>query len=260
MYEWNASVIFSCFGQPLRKVLYPLMCERATFYEVLTGYINNELAHELQKKVLPLEDRKMHVIYRASQLPYWFGSHGQIKHRIAGIAAERASRLGLTCDISTRQSDTIVGEAWLKFMASGKVVIGCESGSSVLDRRGEIQAKISRMLQSDPTMTFDQVSEQMSPGWDNYSFFALSPRHLEGIITKTCQVLVEGSYNGILEPDLHYIPLRRDFSNLDEALERTKDTRSIQEMVERAYRDIFLSGRCSQKILAYQIQNAISRM
>ena len=38
----------------------------------------------------------------------------------------------------------------------------------------------------------------MPRGWDSYAFFAISPRHLEAVITKTAQVLVEGRYSGVL--------------------------------------------------------------
>ena len=36
-------------------------------------------------------------------LPYWFGSHGQLKTRIAQVVRERAQKHGLVCDLSTRQ-------------------------------------------------------------------------------------------------------------------------------------------------------------
>jgi hypothetical protein len=258
LFEWDVSVIFCCFDHSLRKILYPLMFERAQFFPALTGYIKDDVASRIRNECQALEPRVKHVIYRASQLPYWFGSHGQLKHRIAGIVADEARRKGLICDISTRNSDTITGEAWLDFMASGKVVIGCESGSSVLDRRGEIQAQIKAILQCDPTLTFEHVSSQLLAGWDSYSFFAISPRHLEAVITQTCQVLVEGSYSGILHPDLHYIPLKRDFSNLDDVLEKTRNTPLIQEMVGRAYTDICLSGKYSYRAFASQIEQAIS--
>jgi hypothetical protein len=234
------------------------MFKRAKFIPSLTGYIDDETATKFQHKIIPLGQRTKHLIYRASQLPYWFGSHGQLKHRIAGIVADQACRKGLVCDISTNASDTIVGEAWLDFMASGKVVIGCESGSSALDRRGEIQAQIRSILQSDPALTFEQISSQLPAGWDSYTFFAISPRHLEGVITKTCQILIEGSYSGVLQPDLHYISLRRDLSNLDDVLEKTKDTRWMLEMVERAYEDIFLSGKYSYRAFASQLEQVIS--
>jgi len=103
-----------------------------------------------------MERRPNHIVYRATKLPYWFGSHGQLKHRIAGIVSERAGSHDLTCNISTRESDTIVGESWLDFIASGKAIIGCESGSSALDRRGEIKAKIQTLLQENPRLLLNK--------------------------------------------------------------------------------------------------------
>ena len=52
--------------------------------------------------------------------------------------------------------------------------------------------------------------------------FAISPRHLEACATRTCQVLVEGEYSGVLRPGEHYIPVRKDLSNLDDVLEHDR--------------------------------------
>jgi spore maturation protein CgeB len=52
---------------------------------------------------------------------------------------------------------------------------------------------------------------------------AISSRHFEPIGTETVQILLEGAYNGILQPDTHYIQLRRDHANLDEVLDRFRD-------------------------------------
>jgi hypothetical protein len=37
------------------------------------------------------------------------------------------------------------------------------------------------------------------------------------------QILFDGYYDGYLEPDEHYIPLRKDFSNAEEAVRKFKD-------------------------------------
>jgi hypothetical protein len=37
------------------------------------------------------------------------------------------------------------------------------------------------------------------------------------------QILLEGAYNGILEAGTHYIQLRRDHGNIDEALDGFRD-------------------------------------
>jgi hypothetical protein len=61
----------------------------------------------------------------------------------------------------------------------------------------------------------------------------------------------------VLEPDKHYIRLRRDFSNLDEALEKVRDDKIVNDVVERAYHDIYLSGRQTYRTLAADILRAL---
>ncbi len=258
LYEWGVSTIFTNFDECHRNILYPIMHDKAHFYRCFTGGIDEINAKLYEGKLLPTEERPKDIVYRATHLPYWFGSHGQLKHRIAEVVVERAKAHGLRCDISTRREDTIVGDRWLDFLASGKAVIGCESGSSVLDRRGEIQALVRHLLKSHPELTFEEAYGRLPRGWDDYRFFAVSPRHFESVITKTCQILVEGDYDGVLEPEKHYLSLKRDFSNLDDVLEKIRDHQYVREMVERAYKDIYLSGRYSYRKVAGDLEQALS--
>lgn len=240
--ELGVTTVYSCFGAEQRTILYPRLGERFAFRETLTGFIDGRAAAEVARRMVPHAARPHDVVYRATNLPYWFGSHGQLKHRIAAEVQRAGEGLGLRMDISTRFEDTVFGDRWLDFLMSGRAVIGCESGSSVLDPRGEIQWRIAVLLAEQPDLTFDEVDAQMPDGWDSYSFFAISPRHLEAVVTKTAQVLVEGGYSGVLEPERHYIPVRRDLSNLEEALERLYDTDAVEAMTERAYREVYLEG------------------
>jgi len=68
---------------------------------------------------------------------------------------------------------------------------------------------------------------------------------------------VEGRYSGILEPEVHYIPLKRDLSNIREALERLRDEPRLAEMAERAYQDVYLSGRFTYGRFARLIEQAL---
>jgi hypothetical protein len=162
-------------------------------------------------------------------------------------------------DISTRWEDTIFGDRWLDFLMSGRAVIGCESGSSVLDTRGEIQRRITGLLAEQPDLTFEEVDAQMPAGWDSYAFFAISPRHLEAVVTKTAQVLVEGTYSGVLEPERHYIPVRRDLTNLEDALERLRDVEAVEAMTERAYREVYLEGHNTLEAFAAELDEEPKR-
>jgi len=255
--ELGITSIFTIVDEQHRELLYPRMSQKARFHGCFTGYIDEQTAARQATKMLPMAERPYDIVYRASRLPYWFGRQGQLKHRIADVFGERAKAHGLTCDISTRAEDAIMGTRWLDFLASGRTVIGCESGSSALDRRGELRARIQSLSSAHPNASFEEISEKMPDGWDSHEIVMLGPRHLEAVITKTCQVLVEGHYSGVLRPYEHYIPLRRDFSNVDEVLEQVRDTDLLRRVAERAYCDIFLSGRYTLARFAEQIESAI---
>jgi hypothetical protein len=256
--ELGVSDVFTVFEEA-RATLYPRLGGHATFHKCFTGYIDEPTARGLASRMALASARAVDIVYRASHLPYWFGSHGQLKHRIGTVVEERARARGLRTDISTRVEDTVAGARWFDFLMSGRTVLGCESGSSVLDRRGELQARIRRLLSEDPRRPFDVVSRAMPDGWDAYAFFALSPRHFEAVITKTCQVLIDGEYEGVFQRDRHYIPLRPDFSNMDEVLDRVRDRGLTETIAQTAYEEIYLSGRYGYAALATAIERAIGR-
>ncbi len=64
---------------------------------------------------------------------------------------------------------------------------------------------------------------------------AISSRHFDAIGTKTCQILLKGRYNDILEEDRHYLALENDFSNIDDVMERFHDVDHRTMVIETAY-------------------------
>jgi hypothetical protein len=261
--EWLAEMrvtdVFSIFEGAKRDLVYPQLRGRARFHKCFTGYIDESTARRVAARLLEGTERRYGVVYRATHLPYWFGSHGQLKHRIAGVIDERAHAHSVRTDISTRVEDTILGDPWFDFLMSGRTVLGCESGSSVLDRRGEIQSEIRQRLESNPGLGFEDIDRTMPDGWDRYQFFALSPRHFEAVITKTCQVLVEGEYEGVLKSGRHYISLRRDFANVDQVLDHVQDSDMTRHIAETAYEEIYLGGAYGYAAFAAQITRVLEQ-
>jgi hypothetical protein len=259
--EWLSDLgvedVFSNFAADARTLLYPRLASRARFEHAFTGYIDESTARSLAARLVAAGGRPLDVVYRASHLPYWFGSLGQLKHRIGEHAQREAAARGLTADVSTHPDDAIMGDEWFDFLAAGRVVVGCESGSSVLDRRGEIKNAIREELKSHPDASFEQVATHMPDGWDSYHFGAISPRHFEAVITRTCQVLVEGRYDGVLVSGRHYVPVRPDLADLGEALQKASDPACASEMAERTYEEIYRSGRYTYRVLAEQIDRVL---
>ena len=237
-------------------ILYPRTSRRAQIVKVLTGYVDDELVRR-RPRPRPLAERPLDIVYRATELPFWFGRHGQLKYEVGAAAVAVAERIGLRADISMRPEDAIVGSEWLDFLASGISVVGCETGSSALDRAGEIRQMVSKLVQDDPGRSFAEVSRLLPSGWDDYRFFALGPRHLEAASTGTVQILVEGEYDGVLEPNRHYIPVRRDLSDIDEALARATEAEALQSFADTAYEELCLSGKYSYRRFAETIETAL---
>lgn len=84
---------------------------------------------------------------------------------------------------------------------------------------------------------FGEIFERFFKGYKKPPFYskAISSRHFDAIGTKTCQVMFEGSFNGILKADEHYIALKGDFSNIDDVIRRFRDTSYRKAMTDRSY-------------------------
>jgi hypothetical protein len=254
MYELGVQTIFTNFPEPDRRPLYPILADRAEFIECLTGYIDPETAASVRARgIPPLSRRQNHVVYRATNLPYWFGEHGQLKGAIGDAATRACERLGLAYDISTRNEDVITGDAWFDFLASGRTVIGAESGSSAIDRRGEVQTALRSMLAAEPDLAFDEAVSRLPPGWDGFGLTAISPRHFEAIVTSTAQILVRGRYGGVLEAGRHYVPVAPDMSDLEDALAQSRDIEMLEEITEHAYADVYLSDKFTYRNFAEEL-------
>jgi hypothetical protein len=63
----------------------------------------------------------------------------------------------------------------------------------------------------------------------------ISSRHFEAAATGTCQILLRGRYNDILEADRHYLALDADLGNARSALERFRDPTDRRRIADAAY-------------------------
>lgn len=218
--------------------------ERVKFVRVLTGYLDDGTLEGIGRLSRSVGSRPIDIGYRAFRVPASFGRHALLKLQVADRVAAKAPANGLRVDISTRPEDTILGEDWYRFLLRCKYTIGVEGGASLLDRDGSIARRTEAYVAAHPGASFEEIEAACFPGLDgSFRLCAISPRHLEACATRTCQVLVEGEYNGVLEPGTHYIELKRDFRNLDQVLDLVKRDHLRADITERAYADVVASGR-----------------
>ena len=242
--EFNVDMVFSVSPETEWEKLYKgVDFEKVKFFLTLTGYLDSKAVKGLAKLVNKIP-KTIDIGYRARNLPPWLGRHGFLKTLIAEKFLELKSKYPIKMDISTKTEDTFIGSSWYDFLVKCKYMIGVEGGSTVLDEDGSIWNKGVEFQKKHPKASFEEVEEACFPGKDGQlNLVAISPRHLECCATKTCQILTEGDYNGILKSGVHYIELKKDFSNLDSVLIDVVDDNKRKQIVENAYNDIVLSKK-----------------
>jgi glycosyl transferase family 1 len=149
------------------------------------------------------------------------------------LFADHTERWGLVKDIEFMRYPRV---EWSHFLGTCKGTIGAESGTYYLERDDRTQEAVKEFLAEHPSAEFHEVYDRFFKGYPNpVSGKAISSRHFEPIGTKTCQILLDGQYNGILKADEHFIALKQDYSNIDDVIRRFKDEGYRRTTVDRAY-------------------------
>jgi hypothetical protein len=241
------------------RTIYPrLSASGVGFSRVLTGYLDRTTIDRSDRLAAERANRprRIDVGYRAWRAEPWLGRHGRQKVEIAERFLSSIPE-DLVADISLDDADTLLEDEWLRFMLDCRWTIGVEGGASIIDRDGAIRQRTLAWQASHPHAGFEEIEAACFPGREgSLDLRAISPRHLEACMTGIGQVLVEGDYNGLLEPERHYLPVRADYSNLPEVLDRLQDESARVEMVARARAEVVDAGPCSSRALVEAVLRA----
>ncbi len=241
---FRINYVFSIFPESeWPKIYHKVDLHRTRMFKILAGYLDERTLQRIRRLARKTK-RCLDVGYRAQHNAPWLGRHGLLKVKVADLFQQRARDRGLRVDISTKPEDKFLGDEWYKFLLRCRYTIGVPGGSSILDRDGSLKVKTEDYLASCPSASFEEVERACFPGKDGSLLAAvITPRHLEACATKTCQVLIEGEYDGVLKPGIHYIELKQDFSNLDQVIDLIHQDSRRETLVANAYRDIVESKR-----------------
>jgi hypothetical protein len=227
------------------------------FVSCLTGYAPAPLPH-IDRQVLPSR-RRIVVGYRGRPLPLKYGELGREKVGIGVMVRRYCEESGIPCDIRWDEEGRIYGDAWPAFVGSCRAMLATESGSNVFDWDGKLEDDISEYRKVNLNATDDDIHSALissieQPGLMNQ----ISPKVYEAIGARTALVLFEGRYSGVLTPWRHYIPLKKDGSNLSEVFAALVDGDLVDTMTDVAYSEIILSGRYSYKQFVERVDEEIA--
>ena len=232
---WGVDIVYSVLPNHM-TMLYPKSGRSAELKGVLTGYVDDNNVRTLARFRKPFEHRRFDIFQRTTHYPHFGGYYAQIKGEMARCFERMGQRVGLATDISTRIEDVKDDERWMECLGNSRFALGCESGVSVWDPDGIYRDRVEHYLKDHGDVRFDEVEAACFPGEDGrYVFSAVSPRLFESVMMGCCQILVEGAYLGLLHPWKHYIPVRPDLSNVEEAIEAMADLQEANRRIEECY-------------------------
>jgi hypothetical protein len=241
----NFHIIYTCVPDRYVNTVYPF--PKTTFVNTLTGYIPDNIDEYLRCQI-DFEKRSNYIAYRGRDLPYWYGSLGQEKITIGKKTKELCRQFKIPHDIEWEQDKRIYGKDWYSFLASSRATLGTESGSNVFDFEGHIQNQITEELEKNPNFSYEEAYNKYLKDVDGKILMnQISPKIFESILLKVALILFEGEYSGVLKPNVHYIPLKKDFSNFNDIILKLKDIDYLKKMTQAAFNDIYLSGKYSYK-------------
>lgn len=252
-------IVYTCVPQDSLDLVYPSYRFPITeFLPTLTGYVPEDPI--LERYAKPLGERELLIAYRGRKLPAVYGALGFEKYRIGVEMKIYAGMRGLPVDIEVDNAKRIYGSAWYKFLGSARATLGTESGANVFDFDGSLNKEILRLQANDPDITFEEISANVLASHEGrVRMNQISPKIFEAIRLRTALVLFEGSYSGVVKPNLHYIPLKKDFSNIDDVLTKIQDDQCVHDLTERAYNDIVASGKFSYRTFVEVVDVDIER-
>lgn len=256
--EIGADILFTCVPEPSIEAVYPRAAMgRMRIVNTLTGYPSDFLS-VLQP--VQLGKRKYDVSYRGRRYPDWHGSLGREKFEIAEKFLQHSGRHGLRTNISCKERDRVYGAAWVALIQNSRAVLGVESGASVFDFRGEISLKTEtqRALHGKTGISYEALRERYFASVENsIDLTQISPRIFEAICLRTLCILYEGNYSGILVPNVHYLPLKKDFSNIDDVCRKLKDDGYVSDIITNAYNDVAFGQKHTYRAMVQKLDSEI---
>ena len=182
----------------------------------------------------PLEDRVIDIGYRAYGGNWYLGHTERLS--VAEFFSRNAGRFDLTVDISLDPADRFEEQEWARFLNRCVGQVGSEAGGCIFEIDDRTRNAVNSFVQEHPETSFEVVYDRFFSNYENpIPGWVISTRHVEAAGTKTAQILLEGHYNGYFQPDVHYIPLKKDFQNADEAVQKFNDVSFRARLVENAY-------------------------
>ncbi len=241
----------------ISQVFPPKQFPQTRFMALTTGFVplSQPLFDQLIK---PLHERRWVIGYRSIIPPFWHGQLAREKVLIGERMQRECSKRGIAANINWKLS---YGNSWYRYLAKCKATLATEVGVNVFDVDGSIRQHVTSLIQQTSDLSYDTLYENFLHQHDNkIQMNQISPKVYEAASLKTALILFEGEHSGVVEPNKHYIPLKKDFSNLNDVFNKLADNNYLQQITEQAYEDIIQTDKYHYKHFIARLDAKLSEV
>lgn len=247
-------IVLTCVPRDQIHLVYPSYeFEGVEFLTVLTGYIDD--SGPISSPRVKLAGRPNVVGYRGRNIGVRYGQLGFDKYEVGRWVRAYCQERGIKHDIEMDNADRIYGSKWAEFIRSCRTMLGSESGSNVFDFKGSFERKFNGIDFESPKAS--AVLGELALIEKKFDVGQISPRVFECAQNYTPMILYEGRYSDIIQPYQHYLPLKKDHSNIEEVFQAVERIDDLEDMATRAYEHLVASGQHSYRSFVEKVVKTV---
>ncbi len=213
----NINIILTLLEPKEARRIYRINNSAIKIHTVLAGYFNED------QSLLPLTEENFNhkntdLFYRtwvSAELGQW----GIKKEKMASAFID--AKTNMKFDVSTEKTKLEYGNLWSNKLEKSKFTLIIEGGASLLDPKGKIQRKVTKFREVNPKLKeFELYKKLKLERFDNsLDLKCITPRAWEAIANGVALIGYNGSYNNILQADVHYLRIDENFDNVSQVIE-----------------------------------------
>lgn len=227
------------------------------FKTILTGYVPENL------KKIQIKNKNMDIFYRGRTLHYAYGELGYDKINIGKkfknycLEYNKTNSNIISYNIEWDENSRIYNNEWYKILSNSKTTLATESGCKIFEL-DTLTKKINLKFKNNKSYSYKEcVKDFQFDKLKKYKTCEVSPKMFEAVSCGTVLIMYPGCYKDIFIPNVHYIELKKDFSNIKEVIEKIKDDEYLQKIADRAYEDLIKTGKYSYKTFIKLFDNML---
>ena len=253
-------IISSLSISNLKLVYQDSKFKNVTFISALPGYIsdfmlncfngNNKRENDLLGRGSELPNSlgfakvEKDIVYKKLYEKIAYGMNLNFFKKIIYGVPLSLNKYSFKSDISSLYKDRFYKASWIEQLQNTKCVLGVEGGASIFDFDSSVEYLTNKLdfAESNEKKPSDIYTKYYN-NLNNIHHRTLTPRILEAICCGTVLILLEGEFRNIIKPNVHYVPIKRDLSNLWDIIKLLKNKKYITSMRKKAFSEIAMNRK-----------------